>query len=86
MTPPMEQRRVLPGIPEVSAVLDANAAATGRDRQVYEDYLLADPRPGQSWEDAVYGRMRSLAAGPPSEELKAEARRMVAHQDQARAA
>lgn len=78
MTPPMGQRRALLADPEVAAVIDANTAATGRPRTVYEDYLLADPRPGQTWEDALHGRMVSLRAGPPSPELIEQVRRMVA--------
>lgn len=72
VTPDLEQ--VLAG---AAPLIDARVALTGRDREVYETYLTRAPRPGQSWEDALYGRLSSLAAGPPPAHVVGELRRMV---------
>lgn len=45
--------------------IDARVALTGRPRVDYETWLTRPPRPGQTWEDALYGRLLSLEAGPP---------------------
>ena len=70
--------------PDLSAVLeqaapliDARVALTSRDRAVYETYLTRPPRPGQTWEDALHGRLLSLAAGPLPPLIAEQLRRQV---------
>lgn len=62
---------------QAALLIDARVALTGRPREVYETYLTRPPRPGQTWEDALYGRMSSLAAGPLPAHVAAELRQMV---------
>lgn len=72
MTPDLEQV-----LADAAPLIDARVALTGRDREVYETYLTSAPRPGQSWEDALYGRLSSLAAGPMPAHVAGQLRRMV---------
>ena len=54
---------------DAAPLIDARVVLTGRPRRVYETWLTCPPRPGQSWKDAIYGRLESLKAGllPPLE-------------------
>ncbi|MFC7330769.1 hypothetical protein [Marinactinospora rubrisoli] len=47
----------------VRRLIEKRCALTGRPREVYEQYLTRPPRPGTTWEDALYWRIGSLAAG-----------------------
>jgi len=58
-------------------LIDARVALTGRPREVYEAYLTRPLRPGQSWEDAIHGRMESLKAGRLPPEAAESLRRQV---------
>lgn len=58
-------------------LIDARVAVTGKDRQAYIDYVNRPPRPGQTWEDAIYGRRISLLSGPLPEHAAALLRSQV---------
>lgn len=62
---------------EAAPLIDARVAITGRPREIYEAYLTREPRPGQTWEDALFDRLDSLAAGPAPERMLQQIRRMV---------
>lgn len=72
---------------EAAPLVDARVAITGRPREIYEAYLTRPPRPGQTWEDALYGRLSSLAAGPlpalVAEQLRRQVRSTVRRSDAA---
>lgn len=64
-------------IADAAPLIDARVAKTGRPREIYEAYLIRPVRPGQLWEDALYGRLESLAAGPLPMHVKERLRRQV---------
>lgn len=72
---------------DAAPLIDARVALTGRPREIYEEYLTHEPRPGQTWEDALYGRMESLKAGPlpplVAEQLRRQIRATSRHADAA---
>lgn len=73
-------------LPGVADAITRRANQTGRDRQVYEQWLTSEPRPGQAWGDAVHGRLLSLNAGPLPPDAAQSLRRMATPHDSGRIA
>lgn len=62
---------------DFAEAIDARVALTGRPREVYEEWVTRSPRPGQTWRDALYGRMESLTQGPMSPAAALRLRRQI---------